>query len=58
MQFVLPCVGLVSNANKTQIVLPIFHFNSLSFSGKFGVLFKDYENIFSKYDYHDSKKRN
>ena len=41
----------------TQIVLPILHFDFSSYSSKFGVIFKDYEIMFSKYDYYDSKKQ-
>ena len=54
MRFLYFALAFYPNANKTQIVSSILHLYLLSHFGKFSVLFKDYENIFSKYDHHVS----
>ena len=50
-------VGFLSqckyNASATQIVLPILHYDSESHFSKFGVLFHNYEIIFSTSDHHN-----
>ena len=56
MCFLYFTLAFYPNANATQIVLPILHLDFLFYFGKFGVLFKDYEKIFSKFDHHICKK--
>ena len=50
-------LALYPNTNAKQIVLPILHSDFSSYFGKLGVILKDFEIIFSTYDYYDSKKR-
>ena len=58
MHFHYFALALYSNANATQVILPILHFAFSSYFRKFGGIFKDYEIIFPKYyDYYESKKR-
>ena len=46
------------NANATQIVLPILHLDFIFHFGKFGLLYTDYEIIFSEFDHHICIKKN
>ena len=53
MRFVDFALAFYPNANKTQIVLPIFHLDFIFNFCKFGVLLTDYEIMFSKFVHHN-----